>query len=639
LKLTDELLDYYSRELAYLRDMGDHFARAQPAVAGLLAISAGRCEDPHVERLMQAFAFLAARVRKKLDDRFPEITNALLEVVHPHALRPLPSAAIVQFEGAGDPSRASEGRRVPAGTPLTAAVEVEGVRCRFRTAYPTDLWPVEVEAASLAPDRVVQADRPPGAVALLKLTLRCRAPGGWGSLKGFESLRFFLDGGEPTASVLYEVLMDRLCEAWIVGEAEGRPWRRVLPRSAARPVGFGPDEALYPYPDRSFPGYRLLQEFFAFPQKFQFVDLFLNESREGTHPPLGSREKLGPTLELHFWLDAAPRSDVTVRPSNFRLGCTPAVNLFRWVPEPIPLTRLRTEYPVTPSFEHPAGFEVFSVDRVVSSGSYLEEAREFEPFYAMRHGAREAGREAYWFATRRASPLDAGTEVDLAFADDRFDPTVPAVEKVTAHLTCSNRGLPGRLPFGGDQGFLEAEAESAAGRARLLMQPTEPMRPPVGRGVQWSLISRLALSHLSLSPAGPAADASALRELLALSCHPSGDDRIDDANAKMVQGVLEVSHERVAARVAYPDPDDDPAGPAARRRRLMGKPLSLGLEVRVVLDDDAFPGARAYLLAAVLDRFLGGYVSINGFTRLVATTRQRRGTWRWPARSGDRALL
>ncbi|KAJ3053863.1 hypothetical protein HK102_011611, partial [Quaeritorhiza haematococci] len=376
------------RELVYLRDMGDQFARAQPAVAGLLALSAGRCEDPHVERLMQAFALLAARVRKKLDDRFPEISNAL-EVVHPHYLRPLPSAAVVQFEGAGDPSQASEGRPVPAGTTLPAAVEVEGVRCRFRTAYPVDLWPVTVEGAVLAPDRVVQADKPPGAVGLLKLTLRCRAPGGWESLAGLGSLRFFLDGGEPVASVLHECLLNRVSEVWVVGESDGRPSRRILPKTAVRPVGFGPDEALYPYPGRSFPGYRLLQEFFAFPQKFQFVDVFLNESHEGSHPPLGTRTKLGPTIGLLFWLDGSPRSDVTVRPTNFRLGCTPAVNLFRWVPEPIPLTRLRTEYRVTPSVEHPTGYEVFSVDRVVSSGSYLEEAYEFQPFYAMRHGARE----------------------------------------------------------------------------------------------------------------------------------------------------------------------------------------------------------------------------------------------------------
>jgi len=638
LNVTDELLDYYGRELAYLRDMGDHFARAQPAVAGLLAISAGRCEDPHVERLMQAFALLTARIRKKLDDRFPEITNALLEVAYPHALRPLPSATIVQFEGAGEAGKSAEARKVPAGSPLAAAGEIDGVRCRFRTVYPVELWPISVEAASLAPDRVVQSGRPPGAVALLRLTLRCHAPGGWASLKGLKSLRFYLDGGEPVASVLYECLFHRLIEVWAAeADDRGSP-RLVLPRSAVRPVGFDEDEGLYPLALRSSPGYRLLQEFFAFPQKFQFFDLALGDLA-GSRPPAGPEKPAG-AIELSFWLDSPPRSEVAVRPTNFRLGCTPAVNLFRWIPEPIPLTHLQTEYRVVPDVEHPSGFEIFSVDRVVSSGSFLEESREFQPFYALRHGAREADGVAYWLAGRDASPLDGGSDVTLSFVDSRFTPFRPAVEKITATLTCTNRNVPSRLPFGGDLGYLEAEADPAAGRARMLMQPTESLRPPAGRQAQWRLISQLALNHLSLAPSDRPGDraggAAALRELLALAAFPSGDDRADEATAKMIQGVLDVSHERVSARVAFPDGD---AGGATARRRLMGKPLSLGLEVRLLLDDDAFPGARAFLLAAVLDRFLGGYVGINGFTRLVATTRQRRGTWRWPARSGDRMLI
>lgn len=643
MKVTDELFDYYSRELVYLRDMGDHFARAQPAVAGLLALSAGRCEDPHVERLMQAFALLTARIRKKLDDRFPEITNALLEVAYPHALRPLPAATVVQFEGGADPARMVEARTIPAGTSLSAAGEIDGVRCRFRTAYPVSLQPVAVEAATLSPDRVVQSGRPAGAVGLLKLSLRCHAPGGWASLKGPGTLRFFLDGGEPVASILYECLFDRLCEVWISGESKGgEPFRRVLPKSAVRPVGFALDEGLYPIERRTSPGSRLLQEFFAFPWKFLFFDLDLDEAREGRHPALGTAGE-SDAVEVQFWLDSPPRSDVTVRPTNFRLGCTPVVNLFRWVPEPTVLTHHQTEYPIVPSVEHPNGYEIFSVDRVVSSGSFLEEAREFEPFYALRHGGRDSAGTAYWLANRRRSSLDGGVDVSLSFVDSRFDPYRPAVEKVTAFLTCTNRDLPARLPFGGDLGYLDPEGESATGRARMLMQPTEAMRPPVGRESQWRVISQLALNHLSLGPNGASDDAGdgarAFRELLALHSFPSGDERLDEANAKMIHGLIGVSHERVSARVAYPDDGDEPGGRQARRRRMQGKPLSLGVEVHVSLDDDAFSGARAFLLATVLDRFLGGYVGINGFTRLVATTKQRRGTWRWPARSGDRTLV
>jgi type VI secretion system protein ImpG len=639
-RVTDEFLDYYNRELVFLRDMGDQFAKANPHVAGLLALSTGRCEDPHVERLMQSFAFLTARIRKKLDDEYPEITNALLSVVYPHYLRPLPSMTVVQFEGSNDPTKTVAGQPIPRGTPLKSVVASQGVRCQFQTAYPVTLWPISVETAVLVPDRVVQAGKPATAVGLLKLTLKCTAPGGWQSLKGLRSLRFFLDGNEPIPSILYECLFSRLCEIWIVSKSGDA--RRVLPRESIRPVGFARDEHLYPYPEHAFPGYRLLQEFFAFPQKYLFFDLLLN-GPEDEEKPAFSTERWDESIEIRFWLDSPPRSDVAVRSDNFRLGCTPAVNLFRWVPEPIPMTHLQTEYRVLPDVEHPSDYEVFSVDRVISSGSYLEESYEFEPFYAMRHASRHAERTAYWFTTRQPSLADGGTEVMLSFSDSNFNPHSPAVEKVTAYLTCSNRDLPTSLPFGGEQGYLEPEAESAVGRARLLMKPTSSLRPPVGRSAQWRLISQLGLNHLSLLAEGSESGvesgpvgAEPLRELLTLY-----DFAGTTTTRKMIQGVLDVSHARIAGRVAHPDRggEGDSAIARARRQRLLGKPLSLGLEIKVQFDEEAYPGAMAYLMATVLDRFLGAYVSINSFTQLVATSKQRQGAWRWPPRSGDRMLL
>jgi len=643
-RVTDEFLDYYNRELVFLRDMGDHFAKANPHVAGLLALSTGRCEDPHVERLMQSFAFLTARIRKKIDDEYPEITNALLSVVYPHYLRPLPSMTVVQFEGSNDPTKTVAGQPIPRGTPLKSVVANKGVSCQFQTAYPVTLWPIAVEAAVLVPDRVVQAGKPAAAVGLLKLTLKCTAPGGWETLKGLRWLRFFLDGNEPIPSILYECLFSRLCEIWIVGKTGDRDSvKRVLPREAVKPVGFAGDEHLYPYPEHSFPGYRLLQEFFAFPQKYLFFDLLLNGPEEDERSAFAT-EKLDGSIEIRFWLDSPPRSDVAVRADNFRLGCTPAMNLFRRVPEPIPMTHLQTEYRVLPDVEHPMDYEVFSVDRVVSSGSYLEEAYEFEPFYAMRHASRFSERTAYWFTTRQPSLQDGGTEVMLSFSDSNFNALSPAVEKITTYLTCSNRDLPTSLPFGGDQGWLEAEAEAVVGRARLLIKPTSSLRPPAGRSAQWRLISQLGLNHLSLlAGGGESSDAAtgpvgaeALRELLTLY-----DFAGTTTTRKMVQGVLDVSHARIAARVAHPDrgAEGDPASVRARRQRLLGKPLSLGLEIKVHFDDEAYPGAMAFVMATVLDRFLGAYVSINSFTQLVATSKQRQGAWRWPPRSGDRMLL
>ena len=496
-------------------------------------------------------------------------------------------------------------------------------------------------------------------------------------MQGLKSLRFFLGGNEPIPSVLYECLFSRVCEVWIQGKSiSSGAFRKVLPRRSVTRVGFEAgdrlypssadgelenaelgrvgfeqDEQLYPFPERSFPGYRLLQDFFSFPAKYLFFDLQLADSGQPQNNVLRSAGLDGP-VELLFWLDQAPRHEVVVRAENFRLGCTPAVNLFRWAPEPIAWNQLQTEYQIVPSTDHPTAYEVYSVDRVLSSGSYLDQGATFEPFYALRHVScepdnparssartrqdlRAEERTAYWFATRQPSMRDEeGTEIVLSFTDSKFNPHSPAVEKITTFLTCSNRDFPPKLPFGGDQGYLEPEAEMAVGLARMLIKPSQPLRPPLGRSAQWRLISQLGLNHLSL--VGTPKGAEALRELLTLH-----DFARTATTRKMIEGILEVSHARIAGRVTFPEPTDEgeSSDERARKQKLKGKPLSLGVEIRLRFDEDAYSGGMAYLLATVLDRFLGAYVSINSFTQLVATSKQREVNWKWPARSGDRTLL
>lgn len=618
-----DLLDYYNRELAFILAMGAEFAEAHPQVAGKLSLEAGRCEDPHVERLLQGFAFLTARIHKKIDDEYPEVSDALLSVVYPHYQRPVPSMAMVQIAVPTDPTKVTAGLRVPRGTEMSSP-PVGGIACRFRTAFPVTLWPVVVDEAVLTPDRVTIAGKPPGAVSLLRLTLRCTAPAGWASLEGFDTLRIFLDGPQPVPTALYESLFNSLVEVWVQGkEAGGGTRTAVLARGAelgevVRPVGFAADEAVLPYPARSFDGYRLLQEFFAFPTKFLSLDLArLGRLKQGGFT--------GP-VEVLFFLTQPPRSEVVVRAENFRLGCVPIVNLYPMAAEPVPLNHLQTRYPVVPRYGEVGAHEVFSVDRVLTAGGYLEPSVEFEPFYSMRHGAGGSPRDAYWFASRRRSLRrdDDGLEVDLAFTDARFNPRSPAAtrsgpsaETITAHITCCNRDLPTRLPFGGDSADFTAESESGIGRVRLLSRPTRPLRPPVGRSAQWRLISQLGLNHLSLleTEHGP----EALRELLSIY-----DFAGSSVTRKMIDGVVGVSARRVAGRTG----------------NRLGNTLSLGTEVRVTFDEEAYAGSGAFLMACMLERFLGAYVTINSFTRMVAASKQREGDWkRWLPRCGDRTLL
>ncbi len=526
--------------------------------------------------------------------------------------------AVVQFTPSADPTKVAEGFTIARGVELTTRA-VREVTCRFRTGYPTTLWPIAVDSAALEPDRVVIEGKPKASTALLRLTLRCTAAGNWPSLTKLESLRFYLDGGEPTPSSLYECLFNTLCEVWVRGEtAKGEKKTVVLPATAVRPLGFGADEELMPSPACSFPGYVLLQEFFAFPQKYLFFDRpgLDKLAKQGFHGP----------VEVLFFLRGSPRVDVVVRADNFKLGCAPVVNLFEMAAEPIALNQLQTEYWVVPKYGETHAHEVYSVDRVMTSGSYLEGPVELLPFYALRpsqaqgRGRRGERGEAYWFTHRRPSPRDGedGTEVALSFTDPNFRPTSPAVETITAHLTCTNRDLPPRLPFGGDNADFRLESDAPVGRVRLLTRPTRPLRPPLGRAAQWPLISQLGLNHISLLESGRGPEA--LQTLLALF-----DFSGSAATRKMVQGgIVGVSSRRIAGRTG----------------NRLGNTVSLGVEVNVRFDEDAFTGAGAFLLASVLDRFLGAYVTINSFTQMVAVSKQREGTWkRWPPRCGDRTLL
>ncbi|WP_169978662.1 type VI secretion system baseplate subunit TssF [Tautonia rosea] len=609
--MNDDFLNYYNRELAFIREMGAEFAQAHPQVAELLMLEAGRCADPHVERLLEAFAFLAARLRKKIDDTYPELTDALLEVLYPHYQRPIPSMTIVQFSPTTDPSKIVAGYEIERGSRVVSR-PLDGVRCQFQTVYPAWLWPVAVESATVLPDRVTIAGKPVGSVAMISLELRCAAAGDWRSLEGFDRLRFFLDGGEPVPSTLYEALFNRLVAIWLRGRTtSGEEQTIPLGPNAVEPVGFECSDGMVPYPERSFPGYRLLQEYFAFPLKFQFFDLTGLDR-------LCRTGFVGP-VEVMFFLDQPPHTDITIRPENFRLGCSPAVNLFKKVAEPVRLDRLRSEYRLVPDVNHPLSFEIYSVDRVESVGSYLNDSVSYRPFYALRHADRERGPQAYWFSRRQPSLRsgDAGTDVELTFVDPSFSPTTPSTEKVTAYLTCCNRDIPARLPFGGDQDVVSLEAEAPVGRVRLLTRPTKTLRPPLGRNTQWRAISGLALNHLSLTESEPGIEA--LRELLA--AYDFADSAV---TRKHIGGIIGVSSRRIAGRTG----------------NRLGRAVSLGIEVELTFDESAYSGASAFLMACVLERFFGSYVTVNSFTRLIARRKQQEGVWkRWAPRSGDRTLL
>jgi type VI secretion system protein ImpG len=609
----DQLLQYYERELTFLRRMGARFAQEYPKIASRLDLEPSKCEDPHVERMLEAFAFLAARVHKRIDEDVPEISEALLEIVYPHYVRPIPSMSLVEFELDRDQGKLAAGLSIPRDS-LLYSRPVAGVPCKFRTCYDTTLWPVSVAALDWgSPDRLKPALRVTDAVAALRLELHCFPDIDFSSLD-LSSLRLHLAGDSSVSFTLYELLCNN-CTAIIIREPGTGKRAITLPPSALVPVGFGEGHGILPYPRRSFLGYRLLQEYFTFPEKFLFFDLGGFDAMRAA----GYAEK----AEIIFLIRQFERGErrgvleTGLSARSVRVGCTPVVNLFPQVSEPILLTQRRTEYEIVPDARRRRTTQVFSVDDVVGITPGASEPLRIEPLYSYRHSRQGKAAEIFWTARRRPTEwrIDHGTDVFLSFADLSARTVHPDRDAITARLTCYNGDLPSRLPFGDEAGDFDFESGGPIRRIVALSKPTEVVHPPLGHAQLWRLLSQLSLNYLPLSDGGE----EALRELLRL--HNFSDTA---AGERHIDGVTAVSGAPTYARVVAEH----------------GVAFARGRRVEVTFDEEQFAGGGVYLFASVLERFFGMYASVNSFTTLVARSTKRKDVIRaWPPRAGWKSLV
>ncbi len=605
--MADELLPYYNRELTYIRKLAAEFGEAHPKIAGRLRLSADAVEDPYVGRLIEGFAYLNARVRYKLDDDFPELTDALLGVLYPHYLAPIPSMAIIQFDCQPDLTAAYT---VPKGTEIESE-PVGGEVCRFRTCYPVTLWPIRLEAAALTGRPLVAPANPKagGAVASLRLTLTCMVPETTFTALGTDSLRVYLRGQPQQVYPLYELIMNNTVSVALADSA-GDPDPVILEPNSIRPVGFERDEGALPYPARSFVGYRLLTEYFTFPEKFLFFDI-TGLSRK-------IQMEAGNKLEIFFYINRTSADlERSVSEESFALGCTPMVNLFHQQAEPIALSQATTEYRVVPDARRPGATEVYSIDDVTATSPDGEEV-PYLPFYSVKHSGDADRPNTFWHATRRpASQRDPGTEMFIAPVDLDFNPAAAADWVLTAETTCLNRDLPERLPYGGGHPKLQlVEGASPVARIGCVTPATSTLRPPMGHRGRWRLISHLTLNHLSLTGEE---GVEALRDILKLY-----DFRDSAETRAVIDSVLGV---------------DSKLGVARAPAQNMGA-FCRGTDIVIEFDEQRFSGSGLFLLAAVLERFLALYCSINSYTRLIAKIRGRPGVLRkWPPRAGDTQII
>jgi type VI secretion system protein ImpG len=618
--MRDELLHYYERELSFIRRMASEFAERYPEVAGRLLLEETKCEDPHVERLIEAFAMLSARIQLRLDDDFSEVTDALLSVLYPHYVCPVPSMTVVQLEMDPEAGSAPEGMRVERHSVLYSK-PVGGVRLRFRSAYAVSLWPIEVESVDLVTTTALGTGLPGNARAALRIRLRTRAGASFGELS-IDRLRFFLDAPSGVVHKLYETFL-RDPQGVAVQKGPGTPVE-VLGKDHVQPVGFSKEEGLLVYPDESFLGYRLVQEYFAFPDKFLFVDItgldHLSLNLDGDH------------LDVSVLLsESVGEIELRVEPQHLKLGCTPAVNLFPHESDPIRLTQTAVEYPVVPDVRSPNAYEIYSIQSVSSTAMGTAEVKRYQPIYTLRH-ASGSGADAFWYGSRRASIRkgDAGTDYFLSLVDEKFDALMPPTEVLNVRALCTNRELPARLSFGDPQGDFHLEKHPAISKIGCLRSPTAPLQAPAGHASRWRIISHLALNHLSLADEGGGGTApireamesralDAFREILKLY-----DFTDSPVTRQRIAGLVGLRSRKVVRRIGTGE--------------LAG--FGRGVEMELLFDANQYTGTGVFLFASVLEAFLGLYASVNSFTQTIARIQQREGVLkRWPPRAGEWHLL
>lgn len=598
--MLEELLPYYERELSFLRQLSREFAERYPKVAARLTLDDDVSADPHVERLIEAFAFLTSRIHRKLDDELPEITEAMLGLIYPHYLAPIPSMSIVQIAIDAVDTPMTDCYRVPVGTTLLSRA-VSGYPCRFKTSYPVELWPVRITEATVeAVERSPFAVHAQSAVAFIRLRLTCLGQNTFGTLP-IDRLRFYLDGESPIVHALHELIFNNSQAVILAGRSAAGPALQLrLPRSTIGPVGFEPHEGVLDYDPRSFLGYRLMHEYFVLPEKFLFFDLL---GLQGAG--LGRFDK---EVDILLPLSEFERSErlarlmQTVGPGTFRMGCTPVVNLFRQMAEPIRLDRRTNEYRVIPDLRRPKAIEVYRVERVrrITTDPAIEPVTDVLPFYSLRHSWGDGNASGFWLTTRSVSVAenDEGTDVHIAFVDRDFNPQVPEAETLSIEVTCTNRNLPNLLPFGSNESDFELESSAMVTTIKCLKKPTPTLRPPLRKGIMWRLISHLSLNHLSIVSGGT----EALREILTLYNYSQSL-----ATQRLIQGITSVESRPTVSRIG--------SGSRATFAR--------GIEIALEFDENQYTGSGAYLPALVLDQFFAMYSHMNSFTKLVARTKQR----------------
>lgn len=585
----DTLLPYYEQELSLFVKQSQAFAAAYPKVAGRLMMTGESVEDPHVERLIQAFSLISARIHKKLDDGYEDFTSALFEVLYPSYLKPFPSCSIASFEHGMKLHQLTDSITADRGTMLSTQT-YHGVSCRFKTAYPVQLLPLQLSRLEFKISSAEETYQYTNASLKFHFSILSE---GFNKEKFFQQpLRLFLDAPPFSVARLRDTILDQATVVR-VGSSQKAMSQITNPFSM---VGFLPQDSLLPLEDHSHHAYRLICEYFSFSEKFNFLDLDLAQLR---HVIQSNTKDF--VVEMRFRLDVNESKYIKafsqLNEKNIKLFCTPVINLFDKPAEPIKITHKQKQYHVVGDIHHPRFYEIYAIKRlsvIREENNKVQSLQEVAPFFSMNHAGEQ--RQKYYYHISRdqdSEVMDSGYDYQITLVDQAFDPSSVQADYLSMDISCTNRQLPSLIPYGLPNGDLEQDNNGPFRQVRFLRKPTQSYRFNHAKDGRWRVISHLSLNTLALSDAE---DVNFLKEALTLYELPH-----TAYNLKQIEGIKSIQFSPATSMI--------PANPY---------PLFIrGIEIKVAIDSESFIGTGMQLIGQLLSHIFSLRVNLNNFVKVI----------------------
>ncbi len=626
--MEHNFLDYYNKELTFMREMSREFATQHPKIAKRLGMHGIEVADPFVERLIEAFCFMSARTQIKLDAGFPLFTRRLLDIVYPNYTAPTPSMGVVQLQPSLKEGDLTQGYTVPRNSAfLTPIAPGEVTRCEFRSGQDVQLWPFEVTDArltSLPPD-MPSLERHRISAQRLKETLRIKLklPAGlsFSQLEGLDRLPIYINGDERVVSHIFELLYSNHVATILRGKHDGQVHDTVISKDALSFDSLKPEQSLLPVAWNMFHGHNLVHEYFSCRQRFYFFTV--------TQLAAAAKYNTSDEMEIIFLLDRQSQALAShVTASRFLLHCTPVINLLPRRMDKLEINRKLNEFHVLPDRSRPLDFEIYSIEKVFGQKAETSQEINFNPLFQTRHS--DKGNYGRYFSTIRKNHTGkrntrkydtrtayAGTEVFLSLVDQQNAPFSDDIRYLSIEALVTNRDLPRLITADGNFTLTMTESAPVSG-ARFLFQPSAP-RPPFAKGESaWRLIRQLSYNYLPLSDMPHSEGGEAMRNMLRLFVNSADHE----ANTQ-IDALVGCKSEPVI-------------------RRLPGNGLLVygrGIRCSLTIDEEGFSGISPYLFGMIMENYLARHAAINVFTETELLTMQRGRIGLWQPRHGRRGVL